>query len=260
MPDKQLISLRTAVRNNIGTVMGYIDRNYIKRVDGKAIGVMETPICMFCGTTLHITKEHIIPRWIFEKDTIKFFNITLNGHEQTYNKTTISACQKCNTERLNAVERFIQFLFNNIDTKDISFSEEDSEYLIRWLEIIDYKFQVMNITKNFVSSKKGEYVPYLSDFPLYMLLQNKDYSPRKILTEIRSTLKRISVKDKSIHINSLVIFKTTNKGYHFFHTLNEFIFFELPKYGIAFFYFYTKTFKTPKAAFKEAIKVIEKAY
>lgn len=93
-----------------------------------------------------------------------------------------------------------------------------------------------------------------------MLLHNKDYSPSKVLTEIRFTLLRISVKGKLGRINSLVIFKTKNKGDYFFHTLNEYIFFELPKYGLAIFYFYIRDFETNREAYVTAMEIIKKVY
>lgn len=240
--------------------MDFIDINYIKRENDKAVVPTKDLICMFCASPNKITKEHIIPRWIFEKDTDRFFNITLNGHSQTYNKSTIPACQKCNAELLNSLERTIQVLFQNADPRNKAFTTNESEDLIRWLEIIDYKFQVMNISKKFLSPKEGKHIEYLMDSPLYMLLPNKDYSPSKVLTEIRYALNRIAVKGKQRSINSLVIFKTHNKSDHFLHTINDFIFFELPKYGIAIFYFYTRIFETNEAAYKEVMKIMEQVY
>jgi hypothetical protein len=58
----------------------------------------------------------------------------------------------------------------------------------------------------------------------------------------------------------LIIFKTSNPDFHFFHTMNEFIFVELPHRKIALFYFFTKQFKTEAAGFKEAMKIIKVAY
>lgn len=259
MDDEPLITLRKSIRSNIKIVMEFIDHNYIRRENGKAVKP-DDPICMFCGSVESITKEHIIPRWIFQNDTVRFFNITLNGQNQTYNKSIIPACQKCNSELLNHLERKMQSLFNGADPKQIPFSNQDLQDLIRWLEIIDYKFHVINISKRFLSPKDADHIPYLKDFPIYMLLPNKDYSPSKVLTEIRKTLYRLSVRDKQAHINSVVIFKTHNKSDHFFHTLNDFIFLELAKYGIAIFYFYNRTFKNNEAAYKAAMKLIKKVY
>lgn len=260
MPQNKLVTLRKLIRTNLSTVMTFIDENYVMRVDGKAVKPTKDLICMFCASRTSITKEHIIPRWIFEKETDKFFNITLNGHDQTYNKSTIPTCDRCNAELLNSLERTIQNLFSSGNMTTSTYTPENVEDVIRWLEIIDYKFHIMNISKRFLSPKNGDYIPYLKDFPLYMLLPNRDYSPYKVLTEIRSVLKRISVKRKTEKINNLIIFKTTNKSRHFFHTLNDFIFLELPKYQLAMFYFYKQTFATSEEARDAAMKIIKEGY
>jgi hypothetical protein len=259
MSEEPIVTLRKSVRSNIKLVMGFIGHNYIRRENDQAVKP-NNPICMFCGSIGPITKEHIIPRWIFQNDTGRFFKITLNRQSQTYNKSTVPACQKCNSELLNHLERKIQSLFNGADPKQIPFSNEELQDLIRWLEIIDYKFHIMNISKHFLSPRDADHIPYLRDFPIYMLLPNKDYSPSKVLTEIRKTLYRLSVRDKQGRINSVVIFKTHNESDHFFHTLNDFIFLELAKYGIAIFYFYNRTFKNNADAYKAAMKLINKVY
>lgn len=215
---------------------------------------------MFCGSANNITREHVIPRWIFEKDPRKFFDITLNGHSQIYNKTTIPACQRCNAELLSSLERYVKELFRTVDLENSRFSIDELQNVILWLEIIDYKFQIVNITKKFLSPKNGQHIPYLKDFPLYMLLPNRNYSPSQIKSNIRRALKRISMKNKQRHLNSLVVFRTTNKSFHFFHTINDFIFLELPQYGIAFFYFYVKTFEDERQCYKEAMKIIDEVY
>ena len=216
--------------------MHFVGDNYILRRDDKAV-VPKQPICMFCGSKSSITKEHIIPRWVFANDPKRFFIITLNGHGQSYGKATIPACDRCNSELLNHLEKRMQFIFNDIDPGNKPFIYEELQDIIRWLEIIDYKFHIMNISKRILSPKEEDHIPYLKDFPLYMLLPEKDFSPAKALSEIRKTLHRISVKNKERRLNSLLIFRTSNPSDHFFHTLNEFIFFEMPRYGIAIFYF-----------------------
>jgi hypothetical protein len=258
MTEQKLSKLRVLLRYNAKDVMSYIVRNFIQRdQQGKAIKVIDAPICMFCGTSKNITKEHVIPRWVFDKSTSAHFNITLNGQSQTYNKTTIPACNVCNAELLNALERYIQNLF--VNGTDFDFYNEH-QHIIRWLELIDYKFHILNITKQFLSPREGNHIPYLKDFPLYMLLPNKDLSPSKVGSTIRKALLRLSIKDKSRKVNSLVIFKTTNKGYHFFHTLDDFIFIEIPQYGLAMFYFYNKEFMDIKEAHTAAMQIINKVY
>ncbi|PRD56713.1 hypothetical protein C5749_05635 [Sphingobacterium gobiense] len=261
MSRNKLVELRKAIRSNIKTVIDYISLNHIFRGNNISTYVPATTICMFCGScSNNITKEHVIPRWIFEKDPHKFFDITLNGQSQTYNKTTVPACQRCNGELLSSLEYYVKELFRTVDLDNNRFSVDELQNLIRWLEIIDYKFQIVNITKKFLSPKNGQHIPYLKDFPLYMLLPNRNYSPSQVKSNIRQALRRISIKNKQRHLNSLVVFKTSNRGFHFFHTINDFIFLELPQFGIALFYFYIKTFEDENDCHKEAMKIIDEVY
>jgi len=251
---------RKKVRENIKNVIHYIDRNHVLRENDKAVQPSKQKICMFCGDTKNITKEHIIPRWIFSKNVNAFFTVNLNGLDQSYDKATLPACATCNAELLNDLEKIVQRLFENRDVAKQPFEWDETQEIIRWLELIDYKFQVYNITRKFLVPKNREKVDYLMDFPLYMLLPNKDYSPFQVLSAIRRALKRLSVARKYNHLNSLVVFKTSNKGYHFFHTIDEFIFLEFPQYQIALFYFFKEEFETTKAAHDAAMEIIAKVY
>jgi hypothetical protein len=232
----------------------------VLRDNDKTVKPSENKICMFCGSNENLTKEHMIPRWVFSRNTAAFFTVNLNGLDQSYNKATIPACAKCNAELLNDLEKTIQGLFENRDVVADPFEWTETQEIIRWLELIDYKFQIYNITRKFLVQKIGEKVDYLMNFPLYMLLQNKNYSPFQVLSAIRRSLKRLSVAKKYNHLNSLVAFKTGNKGFHFFHTIDEFIFLESPKHHIAIFYFLKQEFDTTSDAQDAAVKIIKKVY
>jgi hypothetical protein len=251
---------RKGVRENVKTVIQYIDKNYVLRQNDKAVTPSKQNICMFCGCAEDITKEHIIPRWVFAKNTKAFFTVNLNGLDQTYNKATIPACARCNSELLNDQEKLVQNLFQDRDVAVDPFNWNETQEIIRWLEFIDYKFQVYNITRKFLVPKNSQKVDYLMDFPLYMLLQNKDYTPFQVLSAIRRSLKRLSIAKKYSHLNSLVVFKTSNKGFHFFHTIDEFIFLEFPQFQIALFYFFKEEFHNTKAGHERAMEVIKKVY
>lgn len=93
-----------------------------------------------------------------------------------------------------------------------------------------------------------------------MVLPNKELSPYKVLTAIRRSLKGLSIKRKYDHLNSLIVFKTTNLDPHFFHTIDEFIFLEIPQYQIALFYFYQDKFDTVDAARERATDIIKLVY
>lgn len=251
--------LRVTIRQQLKSVVRFIDENYVIRLNGKA-KKPKASVCLFCAAKDQITREHLIPRWIFQKSTDSYFNITVNGLDQTYNKATIPACSSCNNNLLNALERSVQKLFTNRDVKSDPFDSCEIEEIIRWLELIDYKFQLFNITRQFKSSRSSGDIPYLRDFPLYMILSNKELSPLQVLTEIRKSLKRLSIKSKYDHLNSVVIFKTKNPNPHFFHTIDEFIFLEMPQYQIALFYFYRDKFDTVAAAHSRAMEIIKSVY
>ncbi len=215
---------------------------------------------MFCGSNKNLSKEHVIPRWVFENNTTRFFTTDINGLTQTYNRTTIPACHLCNTSLLNSLEKYIKGLFEQVDPKNPVFTEYETENIIRWLEIIDYKFQILNIRREFKASKKHGFIPYLSNFPLSILRPAINYSPSKAFTEARRSQKRITIKSKTNNKNSLVVFKTTNPDFYFFHQMDDFIFLELPRYKLALFHFYKRYSKSNGEAYNEAKSVIHSVY
>jgi len=251
--------LRVTIRQQKKSVMKFIDENYVTRIE-RTTNKPPKLICLFCASGTQITREHVIPRWIFQKNTEAYFNITVNGLDQTYNRATIPACSNCNNNLLNALELSLQELFTDRDVKFDPFDPWEIEEIIRWLELIDYKFQLFNITRQFKYSKSSGDIPYLRDFPLYMLLPNKELSPFQVLTAIRKSLNRLSIKSKYNQLNSLVIFKTQNPDPHFFHSIDEFIFLEMPQYQIALFYFYQNKFDTVDGAHERAMDIIKSVY
>ncbi|WP_316772906.1 hypothetical protein [Pedobacter frigiditerrae] len=258
---QKLIQFRTLVRANNRDVINHLVRNYLQRdQNGRAIRDVEPPFCIICSRSGDISKEHILPRWVYEKDEKAFFNIGANGQPQSYNKATVPMCTRCNSEILNELEKYLQSTFQSFYGDETSLDFDALVNIVRWLELIDYKFQVMNLVKRFVSPKGGKHIPFLKDYPIYMLLPNRDWSPAKVVSEIRWTLNRLSIKSKENNINSLVVFRTKNKANHFFHNLNEFIFIEIVRYKIAVFYFYDRVFDSEEEAKVEATNVLDRVY
>lgn len=252
-------SFRTITRKNSKTIINHIIQSNISRnkVSNKQ---NRQELCIFCSSTKNLTKEHVIPRWTYENCTKKYFITNINGLNQTYNKTTIPVCSVCNNERLNAFEVYVNKLFSEINIDTISLNNNQIENIIRWLEIIDYKFQILNARKHFLRSSENGFIPYLADFPLTVLRENLNYSPSKAIAEIRRSAKRMIIKNKCDNLNSLILLKTSNTNFHFFHTMDDFIFIELPQYKLAVFYFYKRTFPTNKNAQDEAKKIVERCY
>src|SRR5690606_14883939 len=213
--------------------------------------------CLLCGSGSNLTKEHVLPKWVFENDPKFTFTSDVNGLSQKYISTTIPMCSTCNSGILNKLERYVQKTLSQVDLETQYFSPENWSNIIRWLETIDYKFQLIDITTKFRSHKKVGYIPFLANFSI---AEVRDFSFRTIKSKARLALKRISTKDKSKMANSLIVGKTKNKTFHYFHKSGQFIYLEVPKYNKVFFYFYEREFKNDKKAEKEAIKIIKSVY
>ncbi|HEY2728246.1 MAG TPA: hypothetical protein VGI61_13810 [Parafilimonas sp.] len=249
----ELSILRKNIKANQSTIIKEIKNEYYNLNGNRRL------FCMFCDSKTSLTKEHVLPRWVFEKNPNRDFITSINGSRKTYNTTTIPACINCNGLLLNSLEKTIIKSLSEIDLKNSFFTNEELQNIIRWLEIIDYKFQVTGFIRKFIKSDQIPYNNYLSKIPLSLYRTDLD-SDRKILAELRYTLKRIGIKSKLQNINSLVIFKSKNKNFHFFHSFNKVIFLEFPKYNIAMLYFYNRIFNSNKEAYGEAMKLIKEVY
>lgn len=256
--DIKLKNLRVKLRKNSKEIINDVLVKHIPRISSKDKSKKE--ICVFCANQNNLTKEHVLPKWTFENCTNKFFVTDINGSQQTYNKTTIPVCADCNNNLLSNVEKYIISILNDINLSNSYFNNEQLQNIIRWLEIIEYKFQLLEIRRKFIKSKSSQYLEYLRDIPISIMRANIDYSPSKAISEIRLAQKRVTQKTKASNQNSLVVFKTKNENFYFFHHLNDFIFLELPKFGIALFYFYSRKFENVEDAKNEAMEIIKTVY
>lgn len=210
-------SLRVSARRNSKAIISHIIQTNISRPKQNSSNVQD--LCMFCSSTDKLTKEHVIPRWTYENSTKRFFTTNINGLDQTYNKTTIPACSVCNNNWLSTLEKHINKIFSQTDTDSKYFSTDEQSNIIRWLEIIDYKFQILNARRIFTTSREKGFIPYLADIPLSILRPGVNYGPSKAISEIRRSHKRVTTKNKISKLNSLIMFKTSNKSFHFFHSI-----------------------------------------
>lgn len=256
--DVKLKNLRVHLRRNSKNIIDDVINRNVSRNQGNI--KFEKEICAFCATTSNLTKEHVIPRWVFENCTKKFFTTNMNGIEQTYNKTTIPVCADCNNNLLAHIENQINSILTNTNLADSFYSLKQIQNIIRWLEIIEYKFQLLEFRRTFKKAKSSEFIEFLKDIPLAIMREEIEFSPEKAITQLRNAQKRVTIKSKVKNINSLVIFKTKNKNFHFFHNINDFIFIELPKFQVALFYFYSRDFENIEQAKDEATKIIAEVY
>ena len=245
MIEKKLHNLRKIILDRKSSVTRQLIQNHYAE------------ICIICGDTRDLTKEHVIPKWLFKNDQKKTFIQTLNEVNQTYSKTTVFACKYCNNELLSSLETYIQQLFNSVDLSEDFFDENQLDKLILWLEIIDYKLQILDLRRKFNKSPKGPYIPYLANIPVAIL--QRDVSPTWIFRGLSKAYKRLGVKKKNFK-ESLLVFKTTNPDFHFFNRNHDFIFLELPEYEKALFLFLRERFNEQKDAHDKAMKIMQEVY
>ncbi len=67
-------------------------------------------------------------------------------------------------------------------------------------------------------------------------------------------------KKKGEKYNSLGVFETSNKSFHFFHKVDESIFIELLQVQKAFFIFFVREFEDHLDSQKEYMEIIKKFY
>ena len=184
----------------------------------------------------------------------------INGQSQPYDKSTIPCCRPCNNEVLNEMEKAVNAILTGRDVKIDPLADEELKAVIAWLELIDYKHQVISITRRFVAHREHGFNEYLSDFPISVLDPTFDYSPSKVLRVLRTGMRRMGIKSKAKRLNSLVVFKTHNTSFHFFHKIDDFIFLEMPHKKVALFYFYHQEFDSSEAARDAAMEKVKTNY
>jgi hypothetical protein len=252
--------IRVNARCNKSAITAHLEYYYLNRQNSKSITRPFKRICLFCAATNNLTAEHILPRWVFGRDSNRFFRTTINGLSHKYNQTTIPACARCNNDLLSNVEKNVLQLFLSHQQHSNSFDHNGKADIIRWLELLDYKFQAFSLITKFRALKGKRDFDFLSDYPLSVLDPNIEYSPTRVLRNLREALNRITIKSKELQYNSLVTFKTKNSDMHFFHKNNDFIFIELPKYKVALLYFCKRSFISEFEAKDSAMEVINAHY
>jgi hypothetical protein len=251
--DENFLKLRGLVRKHGKYVMRKLFDDYVTGPITKKL----VPSCILCGTEQNITKEHVLPKWVFESNAKHFFTTDVNQLSRPYINSTLPACKSCNSILLNGIEKYIQKTLSEVDLVNRYYTAEEWDNVIRWLEILDFKFQVLDITTKFRAHKTAGYIPALADFSIAFM---RDMSVRSVTSKARLALKRIGTKNKNGRPNSLIVGRTIKKTFHYFHKSGQFIHLELPTYNKGFFYFYEKEYKKDKAALKEAMKIIKEIY
>jgi len=244
----KLIQLRKKIRVNQ------------KKVIDTIVADHSTQTCIICGSKEQLTKEHVIPQWVYNRCTKRTFITTTNDVSQTYNKTTLPACKDCNSNLLGSLERHLKHEFERVDVSHQAFSQETLELIILWLETLEYKFQVLDLRRNLNKVKGSEYIPFIGKMPISMFQGPIDTSPAKVFSNLRASLRVLSVKSKAERLNSLCVIHTKNQDFHFSHSTNDFIFIELAEFGVAFFYFFKRSFDEHSSAISAAQEIVQNQY
>src|SRR6202008_4313232 len=89
------LSLKT-LRVNLRKNASEISENVFERFHPAGINFGDE-ICVFCKSRSNLTKEHVIPRWVFQRNVGDKFVSSVNRQTQSYNKAVIPACTLCNS-------------------------------------------------------------------------------------------------------------------------------------------------------------------
>lgn len=216
-------------------------------------------ICVFCHSSSKLTREHVLPRWLFEKDTSSSFVSSVNRQIQTYNKAVIPVCAYCNNSVLAPIEKFTIDTIHRLAAAETRYID-DLCHIMRWLEIMDYKGQVYDCRRKYIKYGRGDYDEDWGIFTVAMMRHFIDMDPLKAQDYLRSTQRRITVKEKIDRLNSFVVFKTREPHFNFFVQPNEYIFVSAPMFNVAFFYFFRRKFRDPLEASETALLIMHKVF
>lgn len=157
--DQSLKTLRVKIRKNHRVIIDGLIEDYLVYRQNRE-GLKITNRCSFCGSTENLTREHILPKWLFENIQNRFYVNGVNGQKRPYIEATVPACRTCNSELLNEIERHIKSIFENKTIGTSSYTDEDYLNILRWLEIIHYKLAVTDLIQRFIKHKDGQMVEY----------------------------------------------------------------------------------------------------
>ncbi|WP_342323505.1 hypothetical protein AAEY27_03330 [Kosakonia sp. BYX6] len=244
--DKKFGILRNKIKRSQSYVMNHLTNNH------------QAKLCVLCGSEAEITREHVIPQWAFESDPDKFLISTTNNQSSSYIKTTIPACRTCNSELLGAFEDYLKRMLTVKHLNNLN--GYDYDCIIWWLQYLGFKLQVMDLQNRFLRYKGKQYIPFLAQIPVAMFWGDVDTTPNHTYRILRKARRNLMSKWKDGKYNSLMIFKSKNESFTFFHKVDEFIFIQMPQLKLAFFFFFNKEFEKHQQAHKESMEIIKRIW
>lgn len=175
--------------------------------------------CIICGTDKNITKEHLLPKWVFENDVKKSFFISPEDTLYSYRLSYLPCCKTCNSSVLGNFEHHIKEILKR-ENKNFTISEKED--IIFWIKYLDFKFKIFGVEKACHRNTKSK-----SNIGLWDKPRN---NPKNFFYDLF---------DLPATINSLIISEPKQKNFDFFYWKDHYFSITLPQCNVSIIYFFT---------------------
>ena len=175
--------------------------------------------CIICGTNKNITKEHLLPKWVFENDVKKSFFISPEDTLYSYRLSYLPCCKTCNSSVLGNFEHHIREILKR-ENKNFTISEKED--IIFWIKYLDFKFKIFGVEKACHRNTKSK-----SNIGLWNKPKN---NPKNFFYDLF---------DLPATTNSLIISEPKQKNFDFFYWKDHYFSITLPQCNVSIIYFFT---------------------
>lgn len=175
--------------------------------------------CIVCGTDKNITKEHLLPKWVFENDVKKSFFISPEDTLYSYRLSYLPCCKTCNSSVLGNFEHHIREILKR-ENKNFTISEKED--IIFWIKYLDFKFKIFGVEKACHRNTKSK-----SNIGLWNKPRN---NPKNFFYDLF---------DLPATTNSLIISEPKQKNFDFFYWEDHYFSITLPQCNVSIIYFFT---------------------
>lgn len=175
--------------------------------------------CIICGTNKNITKEHLLPKWVFENDVKKSFFISPEDTLYSYRLSYLPCCKTCNSSVLGNFEHHIREILKR-ENKNFTISEKED--IIFWIKYLDFKFKIFGVEKACHRNTKSK-----SNIGLWDKPRN---NPKNFFYDLF---------DLPATTNSLIISEPKQKNFDFFYWKDHYFSITLPQCNVSIIYFFT---------------------
>ena len=175
--------------------------------------------CIICGTDKNITKEHLLPKWVFENDVKKSFFISPEDTLYSYRLSYLPCCKTCNSSVIGNFEHHIREILKR-ENKNFTISEKED--IIFWIKYLDFKFKIFGVEKACHRNTKSK-----SNIGLWDKPKN---NPKNFFYDLF---------DLPATTNSLIISEPKQKNFDFFYWKDHYFSITLPQCNVSIIYFFT---------------------